>query len=133
VDLYGCHVPLFSMWTYEQSTGDMLDPNGNLLAVGYSGAGAAKNNPAYQNVVDAGPIPQGEYMIGLPIDSPTHGPHAMPLTPSADNQMFGRDEFLIHGDSITNPGNASEGCIILPLFARERISESGDYELRVTV
>jgi hypothetical protein len=35
--------------------------------------------------------------------------------------MCGRDNFLIHGDSIAAPGTASHGCIILNRLARERI------------
>jgi hypothetical protein len=119
------------MWTYEQITGDLLDPNGKILAAGYSGAGIGKNNPSYQQTIDVGPIPQGTYLIGPPEDSPTHGPHAIPLIPLPLNEMFGRSGFLIHGDSMTDPGHASEGCIIMPLFARERVSESGDNTLQV--
>jgi hypothetical protein len=118
------------LWTWEQSTGKMYGPTG-LLAEGYSGAGEGKNNPTEENVQDVGPIPEGFYDMEPPIDSPKHGPYAIPLLPDADNQMFGRSEFLIHGDSIESPGFASEGCIILPKFARERIWESSDHRLQV--
>lgn len=114
------------MWIYEQATGAMFDPSGKLLAIGYSGAGAWKNSPADQNLPCKGPLPQGTYTIGKPVDTMTHGPFVLPLAPNATNQMFGRSGFLIHGDSIVNPGSASEGCIILPRYARERINESGD-------
>jgi hypothetical protein len=119
------------MWTYEQSTGKMLDPGGAVLAVGYSGGDDGKNNPAFEAEHDVGPLPQGVYLIGEPRDTVGHGPYALPLTPDAANQMFGRSDFLIHGDSITAPGSASEGCIIMPRFARERIWESGDRQLTV--
>lgn len=82
-------------------------------------------------VVDHGPIPQGLYYIGKPIDTIIRGPHVLPLTPSPENQMYGRGGFLIHGDSIVDPGNASDGCIILPLFVREAISSSDDMTLAV--
>jgi len=117
-------------WQWEQRTGWALH-NGVRFARGYSGAGSGKNNPDAQQIPFVGPIPQGSYDIEAPIDTEKHGPYAMPLTPNAGNQMFGRSEFLIHGDSIDNPGNASEGCIILDRFTREKIWESRDHILQV--
>ena len=38
---------------------------------------------------------------------------------------------MIHGDSIGNPGSASEGCIILGPAIRHRIWNSGDRNLEV--
>lgn len=78
-----------------------------------------------------GPIPCGLYTIGAHVDTMTHGPFVLPLTPSPQNEMFGRSAFLIHGDSKVAPGSASEGCIILSRSVRERIAKSGDHELRV--
>lgn len=101
---------------------------------GYSGFEAGKNNPALQNVANVGPIPQGRYTIGKPecVDSPgPHGPFVMRLTPDAANQMFGRDGFLIHGDSIVKPGTASHGCIIMGRLIRNAIAASGDHDLTV--
>jgi len=119
------------MWVYEQITGRLLSPTGGLMATGYSGAGEGKNNPSEENVQNVGPIPEGFYDIEPPEDSPTHGPFALRLLPDAGNQMFGRSEFLIHGDSIERPGQASEGCIIMPRFAREQIWNSTDHRLQV--
>jgi hypothetical protein len=118
------------MWTWSQSEGRMYGPTG-LLAEGYSGAGEGKNSPNEENVQNVGPIPEGFYDIEGPIDSPTHGPYALPLLPDAGNAMFGRSGFLVHGDSVERPGNASEGCIILPREARESIWNSGDHRLQV--
>ena len=36
-----------------------------------------------------------------------------------------------HGDSIAAPGTASDGCVIMPRFARERVWESQDRRLAV--
>jgi len=119
------------MWTYSQSTGSLVSESGTLIAQGYSGSKEGKNVPGMSNVPDVGPIPAGLYTIGVPFDSATHGPFAIPLSPDPANEMFGRSGFLCHGDSITDPGTASEGCIILPRFARERIVESGDTTLKV--
>jgi hypothetical protein len=109
----------------------MLDPNGMLLAIGYSGAGDGKNNVLLQDRQNVGPIPEGMYHIEEPRDTQEHGPYAMPLEPYLDNLMFHRSNFLIHGDSVHAPGAASEGCVIMPKFARERIWESEDHTLHV--
>lgn len=119
------------MWTWIQSSGKLLNPAGELIAKGYSGKGEGKNNPEMQEVHEVGPIPVGEYTIGEPFHSATHGPFCLPLTPDSSNQMFGRSSFLIHGDSIQHPGEASKGCIILPRFVREAIHGSGERRLRV--
>lgn len=99
---------------------------------GYSGAGEGKNNPAMQQVHNVGPIPQGKYsIVGEPFDSPDHGPFVLRLEPDPTNEMYGRAGFLIHGDNVHSPGTASEGCIILPRYAREAIWSSGQRELEV--
>jgi len=128
------------MWTYEQTTGRLFAPNGEFVADGYSGGGtdladvdaiAGKNNPAMQNVHFAGPIPQGLCTVGEPVNSETHGRYALPLTPDVSTNTFGRDHFLMHGDSIPNPGFASDGCIIQPYDARVKLWESGDHQINV--
>jgi hypothetical protein len=119
------------MWTYEQSTGLMIDPTGMIVGEGYSGGGQGKNNPLMQAIRDVGPIPQGSYTMESPVDSKTHGPYAIHLIPDAENDMFGRDEFLCHGDSIIAPGTASEGCIIQNHETRIKMWESGDHRLQV--
>ncbi len=45
--------------------------------------------------------------------------------------MFGRSGFLIHGDSVSHPGEASEGCIILDRNVRETIANDDDKYLVV--
>lgn len=108
-----------------------------LVGKGYSGAdGITKNNPEYQDIHDEGPIPKGTWQIqGPPIDTSTHGPFVLHLFPEPNTLTFGRTGFLIHGDSKLHPGKASEGCIILPLPARQAIwaaiSAKGDPTLKV--
>lgn len=121
------------MWTYVQSDGRMFDRRGTLLAVGYSGKGAGKNNVDLQFQHNVGPIPEGIYAIEPPVDTTAHGPFVLWLDPDPGNDMGipPRSGFGIHGDSYTHPGDASDGCIILPRFARERIWESGDTKLQV--
>jgi hypothetical protein len=118
------------MWMYNQTDGTLLH-DGEQVGEGYSGFGDGKNNPEMQNVHDVGPIPSGTYEIGNPHDTDTHGPHVMALTPADGTDTFGRDGFLIHGDSVKNPGTASHGCIIMPRAVRDRISQSGDTTLQV--
>lgn len=118
-------------WTYEQSTGRMLQ-DGVRVAIGYSGAGECKNDPASQDVHNAGPIPRGSYTIGEPHDTPTHGPYVLRLEPDADNEMEGRSGFLIHGSRIGDVSeSSSEGCIILQRLIRQKIWDSGDHDLEV--
>lgn len=119
------------MWHYEQSTGHLYDAASKLLAVGYSGHGDGVNAPTLQDVHEVGPIPEGTYSIGEPEDTPEHGPYVLRLTPAPENEMFGRSGFLMHGDSVVHPGMASQGCIIMPRFAREQVWGSGDHNLEV--
>jgi hypothetical protein len=104
------------------------------VATGYSGAEPnGKNKPNMEAVVGIGPIPCGYYTItGPPYNDLKHGPFVLKLIPDPTNQMFGRSDFLMHGDSIENPGCASKGCIIMPRNIRERVWNSGDRELLVT-
>lgn len=117
-------------WVYEQVTGRLLQ-NGQRIAIGYAGIGDGKNNPDMQDVQGVGPLPKGVYEIGSPRDTPTHGPYVLPLTPDDANEMHGRSSFLIHGDSIRNPGFASHGCIVVGLTVREKVWLSGDRKLEV--
>lgn len=118
------------MWTYEQSTGH-LSQDGALISTGYSGASEGKNNPSMQAAIGVGPIPAGRWeMTGVEEGGPT-GPFTIVLAPCAGADTCGRDEFRIHGDSITDPGTASHGCIILPPTARRQMWNSGDHLLTV--
>lgn len=119
------------MWNYHQASG-VLDHDGLIVGVGYSGAPGGKNNPSMQSVPDVGPIPHGEYFIGDPLDTVEHGPHVLPLTPDPANEMFCRSSFLMHGDSLDHPGAASKGCIIMARDVRDRVSNSADNRLTVT-
>lgn len=118
-------------YTYVQRTGGFYRADGELVVVGYSGAGLGKNNPALQSLRNVGPIPVGTYTIGAPYNSSSHGPLCMALIPAATNVMWGRSAFLIHGDSIRSPGTASQGCIILPGVVRKQLTQTPNSQLRV--
>lgn len=122
-------------WIYEQATGRLTDPTGNQTATGYSGGNCGKNpdgvnNPSMASAHCIGPIPVGSYTLTPPCDSPATGPFTMPLIPDPENQMWGRSGFCVHGDT-TPPGNASEGCVILPRSVRESMWASADHQLTV--
>lgn len=119
-------------FTYRQSTGEMIGPDFN--AQGYSGRGDGLNHPEAQDQHGIGPLPQGTYTIGAPHADEKVGPIAMRLTPAPGNTMFGRGDFLIHGDNAAMNHSASEGCIILPKAARIAIGGhvlAGDDQLTV--
>jgi len=116
---------------YVQRTGAILDAAGSVIAGGYAGRGSHKNDPDSDYLANEGPLPRGLYTIGEPHDTANHGPFVLRLMPDPANVMHGRGGFLIHGDSIASPGNASNGCIITARAAREFIWQSGDRRLRV--
>ena len=117
-------------WQYSQKTTE-LTHNGESIGSGYSGKkGIWRNNPAMEMVKNKGPIPRGQYRIGAARRHPAKGPVTMSLTP-VGHRAHGRTAFLIHGDSVKHPGDASEGCIILGPHLRMRIAGSGDTVLNV--
>lgn len=120
------------MWHYNQAKG-WLDKDGVLVSKNcYSGFGEGRNNPAYEAIPDVGPIPAGQWIIsGPPFYSPDHGPYCLRLSPAKGTITFGRDGFLIHGDSASHPGEASKGCLIADRTTRARIYQSGDTNLTV--
>jgi hypothetical protein len=121
------------MWKYEQSTGQLFNPEDELIARGYSGYGAGLNNPAMQGVHDVGPIPVGEYDIDGFFDDPGgKGPIVAHLTPKDGTETFGRSGFMIHGDNSAGDRSASHGCVILSRAVRLAIRDSVDRVLQVT-
>jgi hypothetical protein len=120
-------------WTYVQRTGSLLH-NGFLVGSGYAGRYTGKNNPDMQSVHETGPLPCGWYTIGPAYEHPTLGPVTMNLTPDASNEMFGRSEFRMHGDSAQHMGMASKGCIVQSRVVREHVdslAKAGDNRLQV--
>lgn len=119
------------MWIYVQATG-RLYLSGVLVGSGYSGCGDGKNSPSHEAVKSVGPIPAGRWRIqGEPFDSPATGPFCLRLAPNHGTDTHGRSSFLIHGDSLSAPGTASRGCIILARSLRRAIWESVDTDLLV--
>lgn len=119
------------MFTFTISRGT-IGQNGELLdAHAYSGQPQAKNDPARVREHCVGPIPPGTYKIGPAFTDAHKGPFVMRLEPLIGTDTFGRDGFMIHGDSIIAPGTASEGCVITSLETRVKIAAARDRVLRV--
>lgn len=118
-------------WEYNQETGEMRH-GGRVIARGYSGKGAGRNDPGMEEVAFTGPIPVGTWRIGRMYHHPRLGPVTMDLTP-AGHDAHGRTDFRIHGEKVGVPaGSASDGCIVLsPKSVREAIARSGDNLLEV--
>ena len=101
------------------------------LCTGYSGKGAGRNNPSLEDMPNIGPIPKGRWKIDQPpYTDKNKGPLVFRLHP-VDHDARGRSGFLIHGDSGEHPGEASEGCIILPRMIRQKIESEKLTELDV--
>lgn len=123
------------MWTFRIRDGALLH-DGALRGHGYSGAdpdpkakgeaGEGKNDPSKVAERNVGPLPPGRYRISKPFFHPTAGPYVMRLTPLPGTDTHGRSNFLIHGDSVRNPGTASHGCVVASRDLRMEIGESGD-------
>lgn len=98
----------------------------------YAGATGYKNNTDYECEVNKGPLPRGKYrIVGVPFTHAVAGLYTLRLDPDAQNKMCGRAGFLIHGDSRSAPGEASNGCIVLSPVFRKAIWDSHDKEVIV--
>jgi hypothetical protein len=127
-------------WTYSQSTGCLLTPEGIFKAYGFSGNHNGINNADAQALHNTGPLPQGSYTMSSYIDKhPTLGLCVIGLTPDPANTMFGRSGFFIHGSRtlLTSGLNAflesSDGCIVIGDCAlRKSLWASADHVLQIT-
>ena len=125
-------------WEYAQNSGRLTYINDNtgartFVAYGYAGNGKGFNNAKYEGVRMTGPLPAGTYTISPMIKNHPQGKYKnyMKLTPDEDNEMYGRDLFLIHGRTAANDFDASSGCTIFDRDDRMRIANSGDNKLIV--
>ena len=78
------------------------------------------NNPGACNETNLGPLPPGTWIMESIADDPKTGPETIVLVPDAGTTKLcqslnrGPMSFRIHGDSLANPGQGSEGCIVAP-------------------
>ena len=108
-----------SIWWTDEAGGSRIVYE----TTGYAGFKTYANNPDYSDRPGLGPLPAGQYHVGLPQSHPRLGPLAFRLRPFPANQMFGRGDFFIHGDNRKGDRSASNGCIILNRNAREALVE----------
>ena len=87
----------------------------------WAGRGEGKNNPAWQQIHNMGPLPQNTYSLGEWTVHPHLGPLVSELTPGPDQEMYGRDGFWIHGPGESNYGQESKGCVVIPRAWRELV------------
>lgn len=123
------------MWTFNISASS-LSKDGILLDSDcYSGAfPEGFNDPSKQSIPDVGPIPEGFYTIcGPPFEDSEHGPYILRLEPDANNVMYGRVGFLLHGKPLPprDIRSGSKGCICAGPVTRTRVYQSGDTRLQV--
>ena len=123
-------------WTFNNGTGELLDPTGAHVESGYAGGNCGRNpeginNPAYQYTKDVGPLPTGTYTMGTAVEGSHLGPLAIPLTPDESNDMRGRGDFYCHADTIGRPRCASEGCIVMSRATRTLLAGSEDRQIEV--
>lgn len=114
-------------WKFSQTTGLIFCETLEVLTHGYSGSGAGKNNHNMQEVVGVGPIPCGWYTVGGRQETPS--PISYRLIPDAGTKTFNRSGFMVHGDSIAEPGSASHGCIVADRVTRVQLREGDRVEV----
>ena len=126
------------MLVYSQSSGVIsvsIDNEGTepgVVATGWAGNHAGKNNPDMQDKPCVGPLPQGFYTICEWEENHGHlGPLVAFLKPDPGNEMFGRGDFFIHGPSGKNWGQESKGCIVVEHDEREAVKDTGETRLHV--
>lgn len=121
-------------YTFYQRTGRFRGGSGAYAidTHAYSGQGAGYLNPAYQCVVNTGPLPASTYKITWcknVMHETTPRPCAFYLEPQKPSEMCGRGDFFIHGcqcctpQDDTNPPapGCSAGCIVLSYANRKKI------------
>lgn len=117
-------------WTFDQRTGELHDPAGVYVATGYSGHPPHTNVPQAEALPGEGPIPRGVWeMFRFDVMGAGLGPFVIRLRPL--QPVHGRSGFAVHGDSLTRPGFASHGCVILARAVRLRMWRSNCHTLQV--
>jgi hypothetical protein len=119
-------------YVYSQTTGQLKLGN-EVIGTGYSGRGAAKNNPGMQNQPKTGPIPAGPFTIMTRRNDPQTGEPIIETLPTAPSNARGRfpgESFRIRCES-NPPGMGDAGDIVLPRAAIDKIDINGFPNLKV--
>ena len=124
-------------WTFVITEGKIYDPSGAFLTTAYAGGNLGQNpedvnNPDAEGLANKGPLPEGWYIFGTPLDHSKLGKFAIPLIPDPSNDMKGRSGFFWHGDLIGGAyESGSEGCIVSAPAPRHTAWASADHRLQV--
>jgi len=113
-------------WLYNVKTGELRNPAGAIIGLGYSGSREAKNNPAFEHVANLGPLPRGVWTMGPADTHPELGPICIPLHPCMGTNTFARHDFFIHGDNPAHPRDSSHGCPVFGPTTRTMLALSTD-------
>ena len=125
------------MWTFAIEQGKIYDPSGAFFCPAYAGGNLGKNpedvnNPDAEGLANKGPLPEGIYTFGEPIEQGKLGTFAIPLIPDPSNDMKGRSGFYWHGDLIGGGfESGSEGCIVSAPVPRRTAWASSDHKINV--
>jgi hypothetical protein len=96
--------------------------NNQPIGVGFSGVGAARNNPALFNQLKTGPIPAGTWRVSARRDDPKTGEPIIDLQLFTGAHVKGRmpngENFTIHPE---NSPNAGESGIAAPRNVRDQL------------
>jgi hypothetical protein len=97
------------IFAYSHGTGLFFNSRLNKVdKTAFSGDSKHSNNEEFSNLKNSGAIPSGTYTIEKLNKAEKMGN----LKPNPDNEMFDREEMMIHvGNSIVN--HNSHGCIII--------------------
>jgi hypothetical protein len=113
--------------TFSQSTGEIKQGD-KLLGVGYSGIGAARNNPAMQAQAN-GPIPLGEYRITQRTKDARIKRDALRLLPAGNVHLgrFPKEVFAIIYEP--EPPNPAGALIVVPRAVWDAIAPNSYLEV----
>ena len=106
------------MMTYAIKDHALTMPDGTQYQC-HSGISYGLNNPDAIQDVGIGPLPPGVYTLGPWQDGRDYGaswarlgPLISRLSPDPSNEMYGRDDFAMHGGNGSEPPSDSHGCIV---------------------
>ena len=122
----------FQIYTLKQVDDDYASEELVYESSAYSGAPGHVNKPGDVALVGLGPIPPGDWHVGLPHNHGKLGPLCFRLRPGVNTDVHRRSEFFIHGDNRDLNQSASSGCIILSRTGRAAMVEYRVRHLTVT-
>ena len=120
------------MWAFEITTGNMYDPNGKLVSSGYAGGNCGKNpegidNPDDEGLKNIGPLPEGIYTFGTPVEHSQLGAFAIPLIPDPATICWGAVD-----STFTATRCSIRPQVKVALFSRSRLATRAGRHLTIS-